>query len=326
MKLKKTSHKIIIAAIIAVMATMLVFIFFWLQAEPQIQGQLVFDKTFDKGPAINRIVIDNINGTIELNQEDGYWKVGNYGNYYADFDAIKKFIDELNNSIYVMEVPPSQNQNDNVVLNNPLEQKDFSGTLIRTYVDSKQQDGVIIGVRASDKNYFFARLENKDNAWLINWNYDIPVVARDWLPHSIIEIPQASIQSVSIDNKELTRQVSSQGFTDRFGSLIDIDWLLQNLTSFEIDDIMYQDNFDKKYPAVDIKKIYDITTFYGLVFEMIFYDTGDNKAWVNIKLLADTLPKAAVYDYIKDNGFLYDGWYFSISPRQKDFLLNYNLF
>lgn len=326
MKIDKTSRRIFIVAAVAVVIAVAVFTYFRLSSPAQIQGQLVFNRTFDKGAQVDKILIDNVNGTIELNQKDGYWYVGNYGNYYADFTVIKQFMDMLNGSIYVMEVPPAQDQKDNVALQDPLKQKEFAGFLVRTYAEDKELDAVIIGLRASEKGYFFARRQDSDKVWVISWNNEIPSVAQDWLPRIIIDVPTSAVQALNIDNKTLSRQVSTQGFTDRFGSVIDIEWLLHNLTSFEVENIMYQNEFDKQYPNTDIKKIYDISTFYGLVFEIIFYDTGDDKAWVNIKLLADNLPKAAVYDYIKDNSFLYDGWYFSVSPRQKDFLLNYNLF
>ena len=326
MKPNKITHKIFIIAAVAVVIALAVFTYFRFSSPEQVQGQLVFNRTFDNGAKVNKILIDSVNGSIELNQKDGYWRIGNYDNYYADFTAVKQFMDMLNSSIYVMEVPPAQDQKDNVALQDPLKQKEFAGFLVRTYAGDKELDAVIIGLRASEKGYFFARRQDSDKVWVISWNNEIPSVAQDWLPSSIMDIPTSAVQSLSIDNRSLTRQVSMQGFTDRFGAVIDINWLLYNLTSFAIDDIMSQKEFAKKYPDTDIKKIYDITTFYGLVFEIIFYDTGNDEAWVSIKLLADTLPKAAVYDYIKDNSFLYEDWYFSVSARQKDFLLNYNLF
>lgn len=326
MKINSFLVKIIIAAIIAVVAVASFFAYFKWSAEPQYQGQLVFNHTYDSGDKVDKIIIDNANGSVELNKIDGYWRLGNFDNYFADFNTIKTFLDMLNSSIYVMAIPSAKGQKDNVALQNPLKQKEFAGTLVRTYAQGKLLNEIIIGLRASENKNYFARNPNSDDVWLISWDHDIPLVAQDWLPHPILDIPNAAIEILSIDRKNLTRQISSDKFRDRFNTEIDIDWLLYNLTSFDIDEVLSQKSFETRYPDVDVKKIYDITTFYGLIFEVLFYDGGDDKAWVNIKLSADNLPKAAVHDYIKDNSFLFDGWYFSVSPRQKDFLLNYDLF
>ena len=55
------------------------------------------------------------------------------------------------------------------------------------------------------------------------------------------------------------------------------------------------------------------------------YYSDTNKVWCKIKLSSTSLPLYVINDYINDNKFLYDGWYFEISPEQGHILRDFRL-
>ena len=64
----------------------------------------------------------------------------------------------------------------------------------------------------------------------------------------------------------------------------------------------------------------EIITFQGLVFYLDFYNNEHNEEWLHITLSTTPLPMSIVNDYIKDNKFLYEGWYFRLSPETSKIL------
>ena len=160
---------------------------------------------------------------------------------------------------------------------------------------------------------------------MVGGEYDIPMDAKSWLPHPILDIPTSAIEMLGIDGVLISRQMAMEDFRDRLGLSVNVDWLLQTLSALEITDVADKEDFYTQNPDAEMVKIYDISTFYGLRFEIELYQTKQNQIWANIKISNDTIALTAVNDYIKDNNFLYQDWYFQISPLQKDFLMNYKL-
>ena len=58
---------------------------------------------------------------------------------------------------------------------------------------------------------------------------------------------------------------------------------------------------------------------------MTLYYNNQNDIWFSIKLLTTPLPMKIVNDYIKDNSFLYDDWYFKASSEQGHILRDFRL-
>ena len=200
-----------------------------------------------------------------------------------------------------------------------------AGILIQIYIKDKVIDSIIVGAKDKDNGWFFARRPNSNTIWLVGGEYDIPMDAKSWLPHPILDIPTSAIEMLGIDGVLISRQMAMEDFRDRLGLSVNVDWLLQTLSALEITDVADKEDFYTQNPDAEMVKIYDISTFYGLRFEIELYQTKQNQIWANIKISNDTIALTAVNDYIKDNNFLYQDWYFQISPLQKDFLMNYKL-
>ena len=318
--------KLIIISVIAVAVFAFVaFRFVSWQQNSRYQGKLVFAASYDAAAKINRVVITNVAETIELKQHNNYWQLPAYDNYYADFKLIKSFFDTMNSGTYLLPLSNTKSKLAMMGLQNPQTTKSDAGILVQTFADDVLVDAVIIGIKDSEKGYFVARRADSNYVWLIDGDYDIPFMVKQWLPTPLLNIPANAVEMLSIDGKLLSRSMSTENFHDKYGVTINISWLLQSLSALNVTDVIAAANFDKKYPDSALVKIYDITTFYGLRFELNFYETSDQQIWLAVKLLPDTIALKSVNNYIEDNSFLYDGWYFKLAPEQKSFLMDYKL-
>lgn len=291
----------------------------------KLQGRLVFAKTFDLGHKLNRITVTAAEGVTELKQENSYWRVENKGNYYADFALLHRFLSSVNKSAYMIRLPYDENLAKDKYLLNPEKEKEDSGLLIRTYVDDTLLDEVIIGLSDDGGRYFFARDMRTDEIWLINGEFNLPVMPEYWLLRPVLAISQRVVESLTVDGETVQREIEGGLFFDEKKRVVSAAPLLDVLGNITIVDAMPAEQFKQsgldKLPARVIKAV----TFYGLEFICTVYAGADAKVWLNVKLSTTPLPMAAVNDYIRDNRLLYDGWYFEISPEQRHILRDFRL-
>lgn len=323
--MNKKIKLLIITALIVLISTIGIFYGIQYYLATKMQGKLVFEASYDKGKDINRIVITSKESVVNLKQENGHWQVSDYNDYYADFEHIKSFLDTINSSNYIAYVSSDNAKIKGFYLSDPRKDKETSGILIQTFIDNKEIDSVIVGFKNKEKNYFIARRSDSQSIWLIDGNYDIPTVSKEWLPSYIIKFSDEIVSSIQIDDKYISRRMAMENFQDRLGINVNADWLLHTLTSLEARDMMPKTTFQQKFSQLKPSKVYKINTFYGLIIELSLYNVDNKDIWGYVNLLTDNLVHHQVGDYIRDNNFLYNGWYFKLSPMQKDFLMNYRL-
>ena len=291
----------------------------------KLQGKLVFANAFDLGHKLNRIVITTAEDVTELRQKNSYWRVVNKGNYYADFGLVHRFLTSANKSAYMIKLPYDAKLAKEKYLLNPEEKKEDSGLLIKTYVDDTLLDEVIIGLPDDEGRYFFARNVHSDEIWLINGDFDLPIMSEYWLLNPVLSVSQRIVESLSVGEETVQREIEDGPFFDNKKRVVSTGPLSDVLGNITIVNAMSAEQFKQagldKLPTRMIKAV----TFYGLEFICTVYGAEDSKTWLNIKLSTTPLPMAAVNDYIRDNRLLYDGWYFEISPEQQHILRDFRL-
>lgn len=311
---------VIIAAIVAVVAVWAVIDWSIKQEAVKLQGKLVFADTFDLGDRVNKIIITTPSDVIELYQKKSFWYILNKGGYFADFELMHVFLSAINKSIYSVRLPYDEKNMTEKHLLNPLKNKKNGGVLIQTYIDEKMLDEIIIGLPDRNGKYFFARNPQSKEIWLIDGNFNLPIKAKDWLLHPVLSIPLMAVEKVTIDNKYVQRKNKNSYFVTEKGNTVNINSLLNVLSAVIIIDAKNEFNH-KAYN----ERVIDVITFYGLeVICKIYYDKEE--VWVNINLTTTSLPMKQVNNYIRDNRFLYDGWFFRISPEQAHILRDFYLF
>lgn len=290
----------------------------------QKQGQLVFAETFDRGAQVDKIKITAAEGTITLVQKNSYWFVVEKGLYYADFATLQKLLTSLNQSVYAVKFPLTESILEEGFLLEPESGEQKSGLLIQTYIGDEMLDEMIVGKADKSGNYYFARNPKEQDVWLIDGDFALPVLADQWLLRPILAIPEKTIESISIDGKTASREKDVLRFETSDGAKASVFPLVEVFKKLIINNALTADVFEtQKNKNFDTRSL-EITTFFGLKFDCVLY-VSDNEMWIKINLTTTPLPKSSVNDYIKETRFLYDGWYFSISPEQQRILRHVNI-
>ena len=313
MKSKKISF-LIISSLILLIVIGVSFYYVLQKNDAQQQGKLVFASTYNQGHLVDRIELITAQDKVVLHQENSYWKVANKGNYFADFDMMHLFLSSMNQSVYSVKLPSDNKSIKDQNLNNPLDQKDHSGMLIKTYIGNYLLDEVIVGNSVDGGKYYAVRVPDSKNIWLTNGTFSLPSQPEDWLLRSLVSIPSEAIESISVNDKEIHRFQSQGSFFDEEGRLVSTDILLNVLQSVNVFDVLPEEDFNGK---VSFEKIdeFSVTTSYGLKFVFLFY-TVEEDLWFEVRLETTSLPMTVVNNFIEENSFLYDGWYFKALPEQ----------
>ena len=317
--------KFLLASIIALGVVVgIIYLFVW-DNNNKLHGKLVFTETFNKGNDIDKIELLTSEEKVVLNQKNSYWTVENRNNYYADFTMINTLLNSLNKSIYSIRFPYVEETEKNKYLKNPAKVKENSGILIRTFVNDKKIDEIIVGLSDESKNYHFARNLKDDNIWLISESFNLPIYSKDWILRPIVSIPIKNTEIIQIDDKQINRLDEFTPFYNQKGEVINIDVLEDVLSMLYAVDAIPQAEFEKNIINKTQKRSVRISTFIGLIFELDIFSSDDKKVWCKIKLSSTSLPMRVVNDYINDNKFLNDGWYFEISNEQGHIIRDFRL-
>ncbi len=314
--------KIVLMMAFAILLVVLMSAYFIVETNSEkIQGSLVFANSYNLGNKIDKVVIKTAEDEIELHQKNSFWYVANKGNYYADFKLLNRFFSSMNTSVYSIKLPYDEEVLKEGYLLNPINDENDSGMLIKTYVENKLIDEVIIGL-PNENNYFFAKRPDVKEIWLIDGDFNLPVEGKNWLLYPIFSVVDDAIEKVQIDGDIVGRDIPGTYFVNEQGRELNLNQLLELAVGVKAVNALKGNDFIKdKFK----KRIVELTTFYGLVITYNIYFDEDNKTWVNIKLSTTALPKSAVNDYIKDNAFLYDDWYFELVSEQGNVLRNFKL-
>ncbi len=283
-----------------------------------LQGKLVFAKTYNDGSRVNKIVISSKDGYVILKQENSYWLLENGGMYFADFRLIHSLLSTVNQSIYMMKIPYDAQKLSKYLLHNPEKQKENSGVLIKTYVDEKILDEIIIGREADTKKYFYVMNPKNKDIWLADGNFNLPLKPEEWLLNPVLSVPKNAVESVTIAKSYVQREKQAAYFFNEKGNRVFVEPLLNILYALNIV------SAEKQKPEDEPARVIDVITFYGLEYIIKLYNK-DNKIWAKIDLTTTSLPKSQVKEYINENSFLYEGWLFEIAPGQAHVLRDFKL-
>lgn len=299
-------------------------VYVW-QDKNELQGKLVFAKTFDAGITVDEIMITSAEDQVKLEQKDSYWYVANKGNYYADFRLIHQFLSAINQSTYSVKLPYNKENMKMGYLFFPEKDMAESGLLIQTYAKGEKLDEMIVGLPDENERYFFAKRPNVDEIWLIDGNFNLPLYAKDWLLRPVLSIPDRGIESITMGDRYIQKEHKNGSFVNEAGLEFEAKVLTDILRATYMTDARRGEQFRAEYSDESPQKIIDVITFYGLEVILRLYYAETGNVWMNVKLSTTPLPISEVKDYIEDNRFLYDDWYFEIVPEQSYILRGFRL-
>lgn len=284
-------------------------------------GELVFAQTYSQINDIGSILIHKDANTLSLVLEDNLWRVKNEDYYYANYPLINQLFNNFISSKYYRPVNEEQ-----------VQTSDFIKNAVKIDVltkDNRLLNSILVGNKEDRGVYYIGTdASTPEKLFLITGSYHFPENIYSWLQQPILQLSPTQIKKIEITNAEkpiiLKRDNENQPFSitleNKTAKNINAELLLQSLNYVSAEKVIAAQNFDDT--PYSLQKTYKITTFDGLIVNLRLFHS-DNDYWAEIKLSATNLPTSEISDYIENNTFLYDGWYFKIPAETGKVLFNY---
>lgn len=266
---------------------------------------------------INIITPEN---KITLLSEDHLWKIKESDYYYADFNLLHTLINTLKTS----RISNKQAQTADLAKEVHLSSSPFIGNRIILKNKSGQIiDYILLGKPTHDKNSTFAKRPNDASIYTINSYFNFPQKLISWNHQPFISIDKNDIQEFTLNKSKYKRTEKGRALKKITGedlSAAEIERFLKQFQYLSYDQVISAQNFDDTlYPN---RYTISLTDFEGLVRNIEIL-TDNNSYWVRQTFSTTPLPTHNTNDYIQNNNFLYDGWYFKLSPSTGKELYSY---
>lgn len=286
-------------------------------------GNMLFENTVKEGLLINKIIIKTTKMQVTLQLEDKFWHVKEADNYYASLISINTFLKAVNEAKIQTVIQNTDTKE--MHLAEPVK-KDTpnAGISIQTYKDNRIVDNIIIGSRQN--NFYTARFADSKQPLLVSGNFDLPDKLFYWLQQPLMMLDAKNVETV-ITQSETGQQLAFRPeMTSPFYNVrqepTNIDGLLDQFTMLTFTTVKAAENT----PLKDVAPNKTIVIFLesGLIYGVEVYE-NEGAYWVKINLSTNTLPTKYASDYIKDSSFLYQNWFFKISPQVGKHLIKYTI-
>lgn len=250
-------------------------------------GSYVFSNVIPKMDKVSSISIDKGDKEINLSLEDGLWRVQEASGYYANYVLLNSLFTDVYNSQYSSLI---EDPNDEL----------FSHPISLTFIDNKKVvDSVILGKKDDKHLYTFAKRGN--DTFLITGKFVLPLDIMSWIQTPAFRFDEEDIMLINVETstgemKEVKINDAPMALKDYLGFVYFKNAIADN--EFVLDG------------AGEARK-FIVTSFEGLEVEFSILPKGD-AFWGKISLRTTKMPTTIISDYVKQNAFLYDGWYFEL--------------
>ena len=279
-------------------------------------GNLVFANVYNNGVDLSHIEIIQPDIQIDLFLEKDFWTIKQADSYYANLKLMSSFLQEINSARFYSSFDKEKINLEKVGLTSK------NAIIVNMFNNKQLLDGYILGNITPNGKYRYITMPSSDKVWLADINIDIPKKLMSWVEQPVTEYTPDSIEEIKIDDISNIRTDSYKPFNNGRDRFANRAYFLEQFSFLVAENILSDKNFNKKnfIYTNNIK----LVSFMGLVTDINVY--SDNKDyWVKIKISATTLPTSRTRDYIDNNSFLYNGWFFKIPKIEGDVLLNYKL-
>lgn len=296
---------------------------------PQLNnGGLVFAETYRAGLNFSKVKITTPLNHMTFELDNNLWLMKEADYYYANLEFLNHLFTDFNNARYLYPQDYSEQAVADNHLGNPQKNNISSkGVLIETYDrNNNQLDSVIIGKETSNHLFHFAKNPQKNEIWLIDGPFELPEEPYSWLMQPILNYYPDMFEKVEIVDGEQSRELNRNGaaypFFNEKQQPFNPNALLERFKFLIASEILSAQNFDETlFPS---HRSIILTTFSGLITQIdLFHD--QKNYWIKISLSTTNLPTAQVNAYIRDNRFLYDGWYFKVPASTGEVMANFNI-
>lgn len=293
---RKTIYKSLVAVVVLLFVLMFVLVMQFRDDRMMIGGY-VFGNAIDNIDEVRHVSMGNENGRINLDYDGGLWRVREADGYYANYLILSYLFNDVYNSKY-------HNKMGNLpedVFFDAVDLKLASGK-------EKVFDDILIGKKDDVGLYTFVV---KDNAqFAISGRFVLPVDVFSWLQQPTFSLGDDDIMSIVVVKNSEAKNVNVRS----------IPFIFKDYLKFmHFEDVRKAQNVDEENAYGH--KNFRIETYDGLVIELVIF-IMDDAYWATLSLSTSKMPKQKVEDYVRENIFLYDGWYFKVPQSYGDVMYN----
>ena len=272
---------------------------------------------------IGEIQITSPTTQVTFSPEEHFWRLKEADYYYADFNLMHNLLNALKTARIINKQIASPELIEKLNLQF-FDQKQGEATSL-SIKDSEGRivEHILFGASTPDKEATFVMRPQDKSIYTINQYINFPKQRISWVQQPITAIEESNIQQIKLNNNDYKRPDKGYPFQKRAGknlTPIEIAQILQIFQYLPYEKVISAQNFDDTlYPN---RAYISLTEFDGLIRSVEIL-TDNDVYWVKQTFSTTPLPTRQTNDYIKNNSFLYDGWYFQISPIEGKRLLNY---
>lgn len=324
------SRLIKFAAVIALLCfVMAASALIWVNQNSQSQliGNLVFAQAVEPSSKIKEIVVRTQQQTITLLPDNDFWHVKEADNYYANFDIIRTLFHNFKESRFIRRQTETPQLISDLSLANPYQNSAHAGISVSIIGEKGQEyNQLILGKRDNDNLVQFARIPSLPDIFTITGQFTLPEELSSWTQQPLLALETKDLQALKIGDAKVSRSDTTRPFiifqNQHPVKLINLESLQRQIIYLNYEKVMSAQNFDDTlYPK---HRHLELTTFNGLVYNLdILTDTQEY--WLKLTLSTTALPTTETNDYIKNNAFLYDGWFFKLPDNTGRILYQYQL-
>lgn len=264
---------------------------------------------------LDKITLQNARQTVTLQKDENLWRVKEADNYYADFNLMRSLLANIENLRLKQKYEATSENLDIFKLHNPGDKLNSAdaGTVLSLFdASGKKLRQIIIGGRDTMDNQV-VRLSDKNDIFAVDGIFTLPRELSSWTKQPLIHYNGLEISAFEENDERIERYREGAPFmrldVKRPYLRMELVRILDMLTDLKYDKVLSSQEFDDmRYRQT---KTLSVTSFDGLVTELKLL-TDFDEYWVQIRLSTTTLPSVKVNDYIQNNGFLYEDWWFRL--------------
>ncbi|MFV0626360.1 MAG: hypothetical protein ACK5N8_03295 [Alphaproteobacteria bacterium] len=250
-------------------------------------GEYLYSNVISDMSNVKKVLVKVGFEKYNLSLEDDLWRIDNAGGYYASHFVLNNFLTDIYNSQIFSKVDEVEDK----MFENPVK-------IIFFDKDNKVVEKVLVGNRYKNDIYSFVK-KNKV-VYVASGVFEFPKELISWIQQPAFAINQNNVLSIKVLRDGNLERTSLKNLPNMVREYL-------NFTYFDY--VMKEGEFDRnQYPQ---SRIMEAETKDGLKVGYEFL-SNENESWVKISLSTNKLPTAKVAEYVKENSFLYEGWFFKV--------------
>ena len=281
------------------------------------KGSYFFEKTRNSADIVSIVLKFDNNKNITINKQNELWHIKEADDYFVSFAKINTLVSLIRNTIIYRA--DAIKKSDTTLIENTkkiaIQSLDKNGKVI--------DEAFVFEKLPNNKNHY-ALLNNDNFLYQINGDFNISSNPMEWIQMPILKITNKEIKEIKCDKFMVNREFADSVFVD-----IKTDKIVNNVDSFinalwylSAKNVFHLVNFNpNEYEKL---RHYEIKLYNGIIYNTIFY-RKNNSYVVKVELNRDLIMSNDGAKWLKENGVLYNDWFFEIPEDRGELLATFSI-